>query len=349
MQNKNINFHKTKLFITPKQLKEKYPINIKEKKFILKSRKIISNIIYNKDPRFLIVCGPCSIHDTHTSMDYAIRLNELSIKFINHLYIIMRVYYEKPRTSLGWKGFIYDPDLNGTSNITLGLTKVRNLYIQLIRIKQPIATEILNPLFAYYFNDLISWSAIGARTVSSQIHREIASYLINPVGFKNSLDGNIKNACHAILTASEAHNFIGINQNGHVCIINSLGNINSHIILRGGNFPNYFQQNIYDCKKQMQTFSLPEAIMIDCNHGNSGKNEKKQIQVAESILKYLSIHKRSIIGLMLESHINSGNQTWNLPRNKIKYGISLTDPCISWDDTCYFLKNLYNFLKIHNR
>lgn len=349
MQNKNINFHKTKLFITPKQLKKRYPINAKEKEFILQSRQIISNIIYNKDPRLLIVCGPCSIHDIHASIDYATRLHELSIKFINHLYIVMRVYYEKPRTSLGWKGFIYDPYLNGISNIELGLKTVRNLFLKLTKIKQPIATEILNPLFAYYFNDLISWSAIGARTVNSQIHREIASYLIHPVGFKNSLDGSIKSACNAILTASAAHKFFGINQNGHVCIVNSSGNINSHIILRGGNFPNYFQQNIYDCKKQMQSFSIPEAIMIDCNHGNSEKNEINQIKVAESILKHFSTYNQSIIGLMLESHIYSGKQAWNLPRKKIKYGISLTDPCIGWDDTCYFLKNLYNFLKVHNK
>ncbi|MDQ1237698.1 MAG: 3-deoxy-7-phosphoheptulonate synthase [Wigglesworthia glossinidia] len=342
MQNK-------KLFISPKNLKKQYPVGIQEKKFIYQSRKIISNIIHNKDSRLLIICGPCSIHDLNSTIDYATRLYELSIKFINHLYIVMRVYYEKPRTSLSWKGYIYDPNLNGLYNIELGLRNVRNLFLKLIKIQQPIAIEILNPLFSYYFNDLISWSSIGARTVSSQIHREIASNLSNPVGFKNSLDGNINNAFNAMLSAASTHKFLGINQNGKICTITSSGNIDSHIILRGGNFPNYFQQNIYDCKKKMNILDIPAAIMIDCNHSNSDKNDKNQIHVAESILRYLSDNHQLIIGLMLESNIYSGNQQWMIPRKKIKYGVSITDPCIGWDDTCYFLTNLYNFLKIKNK
>uniref|UniRef100_A0A1B0C6Y1 Hydroxymethylbilane synthase n=1 Tax=Glossina palpalis gambiensis TaxID=67801 RepID=A0A1B0C6Y1_9MUSC len=197
----------------------------------------------------------------------------------------MRVYYEKPRTSLSWKGYIYDPNLNGLYNIELGLRNVRNLFLKLIKIQQPIAIEILNPLFSYYFNDLISWSSIGARTVSSQIHREIASNLSNPVGFKNSLDGNINNAFNAMLSAASTHKFLGINQNGKICTITSSGNIDSHIILRG-------------------------AIMIDCNHSNSDKNDKNQIHVAESILRYLSDNHQLIIGLMLETTRTSPLAIW---------------------------------------
>ncbi|UAJ65012.1 3-deoxy-7-phosphoheptulonate synthase [Candidatus Schneideria nysicola] len=343
----NIHISNEKIMITPEELKQQFSLNNEEQKIIADSRKTIANIIHGKDKRLLTICGPCSIHDVDAALDYAKRLKELSDKIGDQFYIVMRVYFEKPRTTIGWKGLINDPYMDGSFDVESGLKIARSLLLDLVRLGLPLATEALDPNSPQYIGDLFSWSAIGARTTESQTHREMASGLSMPIGFKNGTDGSLATAINAMHAASMAHRFMGINQSGQVCLLQTQGNPDGHIILRGGKKPNYHPEDIMYCEKQMLKAGLPTALMIDCNHGNSNKDYRRQYDVAKSIMSQIKNGNRSIIGLMLESNIYAGNQSADLPRNKMRYGVSITDPCIDWETTNQILCELYDELKTY--
>lgn len=319
--------------ITPETLKKCLPLSPQNVSHVEHSRKTIINIINRQDPRFLIVCGPCSIHDPHAALEYAVRLKLLAEKLRNELYIIMRVYFEKPRTTVGWKGFINDPYHNNSFNIEEGLRSARALLMKICALNLPAAMEALDPVIPNYLGDLISWVAIGARTTESQIHRELASSLSMPVGFKNGTDGNINIAINAMTSSTMKHHFIGVNQQGQSCVIKSNGNPDSHLILRGGLVPNYDSKTIAHIEQQLKKNNLSKSIMVDCSHRNCGQNYFQQIDVAKSIAGQLCNGNESIIGIMLESHLNAGSQEAYLPPDEIRYGVSITDDCISWQDT----------------
>lgn len=342
----NINIIDEKVLITPESLKKKFPLNNKIKKQIAESREIISNILNKQDHRLLVVCGPCSIHDPIAALEYAKKLKYLSEKLKDQLYIVMRVYFEKPRTTIGWKGLINDPYMNDSFDMEEGLHIARKLIIELLKLDLPLAKEALDPNTPQYIGDLFSWAAIGARTTESQTHREMASGLSMPIGFKNGTDGNLNTAINAMSAAAMSHCFVGINQKGQVSILKTKGNSDSHIILRGGKKPNYHIKNILKCEKDMIQSGIKPLIMIDCSHGNSNKNYLLQPKVANEIILQIENGNKSIIGLMIESNINEGNQLTNQSKNKMLYGVSVTDPCISWNMTETLLIDIHKRLKL---
>lgn len=324
----------------PLVLKRVLPLSEQGALFVQKARKEIADIIHGRDPRLLVVTGPCSIHDPIAAMDYARRLKELQIQYSDSLYIVMRVYFEKPRTTVGWKGYINDPHLDDSFDLETGLTRGRELLLQLVEMELPTATEALDPISPQYLSDLISWAAIGARTVESQTHREMASGLSMPVGFKNGTDGNLGIALNALQSAASPHTFIGINQRGEVALVQTAGNPDGHIILRGGSKPNYDADSINAAVEQLTKLALPSAIVVDCSHGNSNKDHNRQGQVAEAVVAQRQLGNKAIIGLMLESHINAGRQ--NIVNGKAEhYGVSVTDACIDWQATSQLLSGLH--------
>ncbi|MGX2951387.1 3-deoxy-7-phosphoheptulonate synthase [Ursidibacter sp. B-7004-1] len=329
----NVNIIDEKLLLTPKMLKEEFPLSEKLKQQIEKSRKIVSDIIHKRDTRQLIVIGPCSIHDPISALEYAKKLKNLSDKVSDKIYIVMRVYFEKPRTTVGWKGLINDPNLNGTFDIEKGLRVARKLLLEIAELGLPLATEALDPITPQYLADLFSWSAIGARTTESQTHREMASGLSMAVGFKNGTDGNLAVAINAMQASAQGHSFLGISQTGQVTILHTKGNPDGHVILRGGKTPNFESQYVQECEQALRKADLPEAIMIDCSHGNSNKDYRRQAIVAEDVLQQLLNGNKSIIGLMLESHLFAGNQSSEQPFEQMQYGVSITDACIDWQTT----------------
>ena len=324
----------------PLVLKRVLPLSESGALFVQKARKEIADIIHGRDPRLLVVTGPCSIHDPVAAIDYARRLKALQLQYSDSLYIVMRVYFEKPRTTVGWKGYINDPHLDDSFDLETGLTRGRELLLQLVEMELPTATEALDPISPQYLSDLISWAAIGARTVESQTHREMASGLSMPVGFKNGTDGNLSIALNALQSAASPHTFIGINQRGEVALVQTAGNPDGHIILRGGSKPNYDAGSINAAVEQLQKLNLPTAIVVDCSHGNSNKDHNRQGQVAEAVVAQRLLGNTAIIGLMLESHINAGRQ--NIVDGKAAlYGVSVTDACIDWQATSQLLSGLH--------
>ncbi|MGM3159185.1 3-deoxy-7-phosphoheptulonate synthase [Dickeya undicola] len=344
----NINISAEQVLITPDELKAKFPLNEPEQQAIALSRKTIADIIHGNDKRLLVVCGPCSIHDTDAALDYARRLQSLSAELSDRLYIVMRVYFEKPRTTVGWKGLINDPYMDGSFDMEAGLHIARDLLLKLVNMGLPLATEALDPNSPQYLGDLFSWSAIGARTTESQTHREMASGLSMPVGFKNGTDGSLGTAINAMKAASMPHRFVGINQSGQVCLLQTQGNPDGHVILRGGKKPNYSAEDVAECEKQMHDAGLNPALMIDCSHGNSSKDYRRQPLVVESVIEQIKSGNRSIIGLMLESHIHEGNQSSEQPRADMRYGVSVTDACISWESTETLLRSVHNELSVRS-
>lgn len=340
----NINISAEQVLITPDELKAKFPLNDAEQRDIAQARATIADIIHGRDDRLLIVCGPCSIHDTDAALEYARRLQSLSSELNDRLYIVMRVYFEKPRTTVGWKGLINDPFMDGSFDVESGLHIARGLLLELVNMGLPLATEALDPNSPQYLGDLFSWSAIGARTTESQTHREMASGLSMPVGFKNGTDGSLGTAINAMRAAAMPHRFVGINQTGQVCLLQTQGNIDGHVILRGGKKPNYSAQDVAECEKQMQDAGLRPALMIDCSHGNSNKDYRRQPLVVESAIEQIKAGNRSIIGLMLESHLNEGSQSSEQPRSDMRYGVSVTDACISWESTEALLRSVHQEL-----
>ncbi|AFR04587.1 3-deoxy-7-phosphoheptulonate synthase [Pectobacterium brasiliense] len=340
----NINISAEQVLITPDELKAKFPLNDAEQRDIAQARATIADIIHGRDDRLLIVCGPCSIHDTDAALEYARRLKSLAAELSDSLYIVMRVYFEKPRTTVGWKGLINDPFMDGSFDVESGLHIARELLLELVNMGLPLATEALDPNSPQYLGDLFSWSAIGARTTESQTHREMASGLSMPVGFKNGTDGSLGTAINAMRAAAMPHRFVGINQTGQVCLLQTQGNIDGHVILRGGKKPNYSAQDVAECEKQMQEAGLRPALMIDCSHGNSNKDYRRQPLVVESAIEQIKAGNRSIIGLMLESHLNEGSQSSEQPRSDMRYGVSVTDACISWESTETLLRSVHQEL-----
>ncbi len=295
--------------VTPSQLKKELPVSETVSSHVAESRDIIKNIMDGKDHRLAIVIGPCSIHDPEAALDYAKRLKALAEKLDDTLYIIMRAYFEKPRTTVGWKGLINDPNLDGTFDIDKGIRVGRKLLIDLSELGLPLATEALDPISPQYIQDLISWSAIGARTTESQTHREMASGLSGPVGFKNGTDGGLTVAINAMQSVSHPHSFLGINENGEVSIVNTKGNGYGHLVLRGGNgLPNYDAANIALSEEALTSAKLMHNIMVDCSHENSSKKPERQVTVAEDSTQQILDGNNSIMGLMIESNIGWGNQ-----------------------------------------
>ncbi len=337
----NVNISEELVLITPEELKQKYPLSRNDLHAITQSRQTISEIVQRRDPRLLVVCGPCSIHDVDVALDYAKRLKVLASELSDSLYIVMRVYFEKPRTTVGWKGLISDPFMDGSFEMEKGLHIARKLLTELVQLGLPLATEALDPNNPQYLGDLFSWSAIGARTTESQTHREMASGLSMPVGFKNGTDGNLDTAINAMKAASMPHRFMGINQSGQVCLLQTQGNPDGHVILRGGKKPNYHEEDVALCEAHMIKAGLTPSLMIDCSHGNSNKDFRRQSIVVDSVIEQIKKGNQSITGIMLESHINEGNQSSEQPRSEMKYGVSVTDACISWETTESVLRNLH--------
>jgi 3-deoxy-7-phosphoheptulonate synthase len=327
-----------KEIISPNELLDKYSINDKEKDFIQNSRQIVKHILTGQDDRLIVIIGPCSIHNYDLALEYATHIKRFQNLYPN-LYIIMRVYFEKPRSRHGWKGFIYDPDLDNTFDINKGLTLARKLCVTLTHMEIPIGCEFLDTITPQYLSDLISWGAIGARTSESQIHRQLASGISAPVGFKNLTDGDYKKAIDGILSAKYPHQFLGINYNGNVCHVSTKGNEYAHLILRGGIRPNYYQNDINEIIDIIIKESISTGIIIDCSHGNSSKDYMKQILVACSINRLLS--NELIRGIMIESHIKSGNQKLKNV-SELKEGVSITDGCIDIDASIQVLNILNN-------
>lgn len=330
----NVHISSENVIITPEQLAKELPVSEKALSAIETSRAIIGDIIHRKDHRLLVISGPCSIHDIESAKEYALKLKELHESCKDTLYIVMRVYFEKPRTTVGWKGLINDPHLDGTFDIEAGLRKARELLIWLAELELPIATEALDPISPQYLAELFSWSAIGARTSESQTHREMASGLSMPVGFKNGTDGSLGIAINALQSAASGHRFMGINKQGQVSVIKTQGNPDGHIILRGGKQPNYDSVCVSDCEIELQSAKLSAGLVVDCSHANSSKDYRRQPLVALNVVNQILEGNQSIIGVMLESHINEGNQASAGKRlEDLDYGVSITDGCINWENT----------------
>ncbi|MDU6412041.1 MAG: 3-deoxy-7-phosphoheptulonate synthase [Yersiniaceae bacterium] len=340
----NVHISAEEVLITPEELKKQFPLSTEDQRNIAQSRDTIANILKGHDHRLLIVCGPCSIHDPEAALEYARRLKDLAEELSDHLYIVMRVYFEKPRTTVGWKGLINDPHMDGSFDVEAGLHIARRLLLELVGMGLPLATEALDPNSPQYLGDLFSWSAIGARTTESQTHREMASGLSMPVGFKNGTDGSLGTAINAMRAAAMPHRFVGINQAGQVCLLQTQGNPDGHVILRGGKTPNYSAEHVAACEQQMSEAGLHPSLMIDCSHGNSNKDYRRQPLVAQSAIDQIKAGNRSITGLMLESHLHEGNQSSEQPRDQLRYGVSVTDACINWESTETLLRDMHQQL-----
>jgi 3-deoxy-7-phosphoheptulonate synthase len=328
----NINY--SKILITPKELKEKLPLSPELEQRIVDYRKQIQKILDFQDNRKFIVVGPCSIHDVVAAEEYAHKLKALADRVRDKFLLIMRVYFEKPRTTVGWKGLINDPDMNESFDVEKGLYTGRNLLIKLAEIGLPTATEALDPIVPQYLDELIAWAAIGARTTESQTHREMASGLSMPVGFKNGTDGSVKVALNALQSAMQPHNFLGIDKHGRVSVFQTRGNAYGHIILRGGEGkPNYDPVSVQAAETELKKANLPPRIVIDCSHGNSNKDYRLQPIVFESTIQQIINGNTSMVGMMLESNLNEGGQSIPEDLTQLKYGVSVTDKCINWADT----------------
>jgi 3-deoxy-7-phosphoheptulonate synthase len=301
---------------------------------ISSTRKNIQRIIAGDDDRLLVIIGPCSIHDPVAAVEYARRLKEQRTKYADTLEIVMRVYFEKPRTTVGWKGLINDPYLDESFRIDEGLRIARQLLIEINRLGLPAGSEFLDVISPQYIGDLISWGAIGARTTESQVHRELASGLSAPIGFKNGTDGNIKIATDAIQAAARGHHFLSVHKNGQVAIVQTNGNKDCHVILRGGKAPNYDAASVAQACKELEAAKLPVKLMVDCSHANSSKQHEKQRDVARDIAGQMAAGSRSIFGVMIESHLEDGTQKFSPGKDKpesLRYGQSITDACLGWD------------------
>ncbi|MEH6344505.1 MAG: 3-deoxy-7-phosphoheptulonate synthase [Bermanella sp.] len=342
----DLNIENNAPLITPEQLKSQLPVDETAQKSVEDGRAAIRNILDRKDHRLFVVIGPCSIHDVKAAKEYAERLKELSAKVDDTILLVMRVYFEKPRTTVGWKGLINDPYLNDTFKIEDGLTISRKLLIDLAKTGLPLSTEALDPISPQYLQDLISWSAIGARTTESQTHREMASGLSSAVGFKNGTDGNLTVAINALQSVASSHRFLGINGDGQVSVVQTKGNSNGHIVLRGGGGkPNYDSVSIALCEQEIEKAGIASNIMIDCSHANSNKNPALQPLVMDNATNQILEGNTSIIGLMVESHLEFGSQSIPANLDDLVYGQSVTDGCISWQQTEEAILKMHEKLK----
>jgi 3-deoxy-7-phosphoheptulonate synthase len=342
----NLNIRALKPIIAPDDLKLVFPLSDQGSEFISSSRDQIKAILANQDRRLMAVVGPCSIHDTRAALEYAERLSALNKELSDQILLVMRVYFEKPRTTIGWKGLINDPDLNGTHQISKGLGVGRGLLTAITDLEIPVAGEMLDPVTPHYLADLVSWGAIGARTTESQTHREMASGLSFPVGFKNGTDGNLQIALDAMSAARHPHSFLGINNEGRSAIVQTTGNPDVHIVLRGGNDrPNYQAEDIRKTEELLGKTGLPTAIMVDCSHANSYKNHERQEEVLNNVINQIVAGNRSICSVMIESYLEAGNQPIAKSLKELKYGVSITDKCIDWATTERMLRHAHAELK----
>jgi len=336
----NVNVLAQDLLPTPAQVKVRLPLTDKAMQTVLKGRETIQNILDRKDPRLLIVVGPCSIHDLDAAREYAHKLKALADEVGDSLYLVMRVYFEKPRTSTGWKGLINDPHMDDSFRIEKGLIMARQLLLELAEMGLPTATEALDPIMPQYLSDLITWTAIGARTAESQTHREMSSGLSTPVGFKNGTDGSLDVAINALHSVSHGHHFLGINQDGQCAVFHTRGNAYGHVVLRGGGGkPNYDSVSVALCEKQLADAGLAQNLVVDCSHGNSMKDYRLQPLVLDNCVSQILEGNRSIVGAMLESNLLEGNQPLPADLSQLRYGVSVTDACIDWPTTENMLRD----------
>jgi 3-deoxy-7-phosphoheptulonate synthase len=331
--------------IAPTDLRQVFPISVNSGECVSNSRAAITKILKGEDSRLMVVVGPCSIHDPKGAMEYAERLAALSKEVSDQLLLIMRVYFEKPRTTVGWKGLINDPDMNGSHLISKGLGIARGLLCKVTELGLPVATEMLDPITPEYLADLLSWGAIGARTTESQTHREMASGLSFAIGFKNGTDGNLQIAIDAMKAALHPHSFLGVNRDGLTSIIQTTGNPDVHMVLRGGKKPNYAPEGIAKAEEMLAKAGLTPTVMVDCSHGNSEKKYDRQPAVMESVVDQIVAGNRSISGVMIESYLKEGNQPLPADLSKLAYGVSITDSCIGWEATERTLREAHARLK----
>ncbi|WP_444931344.1 3-deoxy-7-phosphoheptulonate synthase [Microbulbifer sp. SSSA002] len=330
----DLNVVSQEVLISPETLKAELPISDAAEATVAKGRAAVRDILDRKDHRLMVVIGPCSVHDVDAAMDYAKRLKALADKVSDTLLIVMRVYFEKPRTTVGWKGLINDPHLNDSFKIEEGLHIGRKLLMDVAELGLPTATEALDPISPQYLQDLISWSAIGARTTESQTHREMASGLSSAVGFKNGTDGGLEVAINALQSVANPHRFLGINKRGQVAIIHTAGNPYGHVVLRGGNNkPNYDSVSVAMCEQELRKSNIMPNIMVDCSHANSNKNHELQPLVVDNVTHQILDGNQSIIGVMVESNLKAGNQKILPNLSDMEYGVSVTDKCIDWETT----------------
>jgi len=348
MRLSDLNIDDYQVVVTPTELKKELPLPESVRELVANSRQTVQDILDGKDDRLFAVVGPCSIHDTELALEYGKRLKALANEVSGQIFIIMRVYFEKPRTTVGWKGLINDPHLNGSFEIEDGLRKARKLLIDLSEIGLPLATEALDPISPQYLQDTITWTAIGARTTESQTHREMSSGLSSPVGFKNGTDGSLDVAVNAMKSVVSGHAFLGINPQGQVAITKTKGNQYGHVVLRGGGGkPNYDSVSIALCEQALEKAKLPKNIVVDCSHANSNKDHNVQPLVLDDIAHQIKDGNRSICGVMIESNINEGNQSIPDDLSQLKYGVSVTDACISWESTVKSLNKMASTLTGH--
>ncbi len=319
--------------IPPRMLKSDLPLSETCAETIVNVRDSIKGILLKEDKRMLVVVGPCSIHDEDTALEYARKIRIICDRVADTLLVLMRVYFEKPRTTTGWKGMINDPHMDGSCNISIGLRRARQLLVQITGMGVPVATELLDPIVPQYIADLVSWTAIGARTTESQTHREMASGLSMPVGYKNSTDGSLTAAVNAMQSAMSPHSFVGIDQDGQTCVVKTTGNRWGHLVMRGGDRPNYDPTSIREACLQLSEKKLCKAIMVDCSHANSGKRHQWQEIVWKSVIDQRLAGNDTLTGLMLESNLHEGNQKIPEDLTKLRRGVSVTDACIGWQDT----------------
>lgn len=341
----NVNVVSSEVLPTPAEIKRDLPMSTAASDFVASARQVICDILDGRDPRLFVVVGPCSIHDLVAARDYAARLRSLAEQVQSSLYLVMRVYFEKPRTTVGWKGLINDPDMDDSFHIEKGIRLARGLLLELAESGLPTATEALDPIMPQYLHELVSWTAIGARTTESQTHREMASGLSTPVGFKNGTDGTLTVAINALESVRRPHHFLGITQQGQSAVFRTRGNAHGHVVLRGGGGrTNYDPASVRDCEGALQKAGLPCNIVVDCSHGNSGKDPARQPAVAMQCAEQVAEGNTSIVGLMLESHLHAGSQPIPADLTQLRYGVSVTDACLGWEETESLLLTLHERL-----
>jgi 3-deoxy-7-phosphoheptulonate synthase len=341
----NLNVAALEVLPTPEEIKQRLPLSEAAAETVFQARETVKRILDRQDPRLFVVVGPCSIHDVAAALDYARRLKTLADEVKDTLFVIMRVYFEKPRTTVGWKGLINDPRMDDTFHIDEGLQIARRLLLDLAEMGLPSGTEALDPIIPQYISDLIAWTAIGARTTESQTHREIASGLSMPVGFKNGTNGSLEVAINALQSAARPHSFLGINPQGQSAVIRTLGNRYGHVVLRGGDRPNYDSVSIALCEKALREKKMPVNLVVDCSHANSFKDPAMQPLVMRDCTHQIMEGNRSIVGLMIESNIGWGSQSLPADRSQLQYGVSITDACVDWETTEKMLRETHTKLK----
>lgn len=330
----NINVTAFDAMPTPEEILQRLPLSASAEKTITEGREILRNILERKDHRLFVVVGPCSIHDPIAGLDYARRLKALADEVGDTLQLIMRVYFEKPRTTVGWKGYINDPFMDDSFRVDVGMEKARQFLLDVSELGLPTGTEALDPISPQYYGDLITWTAIGARTTESQTHREMSSGLSTPVGFKNGTSGDLSVAINAILSASKPHSFLGINGQGRVAVVRTKGNAHGHVVLRGGDGrPNYDTVSVALAEQSLLKGKLPANIVVDCSHANSYKKPELQPLVMADVVNQIRLGNKSLVGVMIESNIEAGNQSIPSDLSQLKYGCSVTDACVDWDAT----------------